>query len=868
MQVRSYVSLGIMAIVAGLCVHIFVHSQSAYAASPVWQRDDATVQQSGTNSAPPLLCKGYVEPISVLGANTTIANGCVSEGPHMELATYYRWGFGAAVKFPTDSIMYPMIGACDEMDNCLYLPERDILIVKQYRVGSVPSLVLYVNASSRFHQMIDPWTLQIEYRFDTSNPSYIFEDSSGFAWPIKGWGVSNNGLWLAVEVYQRGIGLLNLDTLTMKRVSDMSFSYGHGFDPTTEFAVANDGKTISFMGANVGFSMMDITNTCGDYSSSWNIDISLTNPCQSGYIRTNTGLNAYVYGTDPRFDDAGGELDFYGIRYDGTVENVAILAPGYNNPRLDYLALGDSFSSGEGETDDSFYLQGTNDEYEKCHVSTRAYPFLIARVMGVDSKFMHSVACSGAKTSDIRGGESGYWGQGLRLGSGGFNMSNGNRVLAQSTALETFDPGRAKQISFVKKYQPKVITVGIGGNDVDFTGKLRTCVGPGTCEWANTSEGREKTAIEMRGLFSTLVATYTELHQESPSSKIYAVGYPQGISENGTCDPLTGTLLDTTERRFMYEGIDYIDTIIAAAAKAAGIKYLDIETAFGNHVLCGTASSDMNGLRVGDDSALVPILNDLKLIGNESFHPNPSGHIQDANAILASVPDLATYQYCSNGLVICPDNTITAPTPSSYWLANGVEHNYTRQETAEYIEPVSDVSSLNRTITLDDYDFQPNSDIKVEIHSDPIAVGTFTLNQDGGLKSTEIMLPKDLSQGYHAMHIYGTSYSGEKVDLYDIFPFGDDGSRDNQLQVGSSLPASNSVVNYSAVATHTLTTGDLTSGNAISQAGAVKGAAVTKPPITTHKGNSPICVIIFLGMGVAFLTVIIWVSENRLLRRG
>ena len=55
-------------------------------------------------------------------------------------------------------------------------------------------------------------------------------------------------------------------------------------------------------------------------------------------------------------------------------------------------------------------------------------------------------------------------------------------------ALNEMIPGRVKQIEFVKKYQPKVITLTAGGNDVGFGKKLVSCVGPestlGDCMYA------------------------------------------------------------------------------------------------------------------------------------------------------------------------------------------------------------------------------------------------------------------------------------------------------------------------------------------------------------------------------------------------
>ena len=55
-------------------------------------------------------------------------------------------------------------------------------------------------------------------------------------------------------------------------------------------------------------------------------------------------------------------------------------------------------------------------------------------------------------------------------------------------ALNEMIPGRVKQIEFVKKYQPKVITLTAGGNDAGFGAKLTLCANHeswgSSCMWA------------------------------------------------------------------------------------------------------------------------------------------------------------------------------------------------------------------------------------------------------------------------------------------------------------------------------------------------------------------------------------------------
>ncbi len=72
-----------------------------------------------------------------------------------------------------------------------------------------------------------------------------------------------------------------------------------------------------------------------------------------------------------------------------------------------YVALGDSFSSGEGAPDNPLvwaggWVDGTNTDTDKCHRSDLSYPFLLARTSLVPRPF-RSFACSGAWAYDPNG---------------------------------------------------------------------------------------------------------------------------------------------------------------------------------------------------------------------------------------------------------------------------------------------------------------------------------------------------------------------------------------------------------------------------------------------------------------------------------
>lgn len=713
------------------------------------------------------LCPNFYQTKEVSGYDG-LQKICITSGDIVKAGTYYAdYSYRLAIGFKFDTKMYKVNGICTQYDSCLYIPGSDTLVTKQYLINNiVRSLVIYRNFTNRLKPVIQTGVVStMEYNFDSSNPDYTFRNSSGYAWPIGGFNASDNGDWLAVEFRQRGIGLLNMKTLEMKRISTLSFNYNSGMDPTSEFAVNNDGSGVAVSGLNVGLAVFGVSVGCGDIATDMNMsNISpIAIPCSRSLINTAQFISRFKYAIQPRFDFGGGELSFYAISYDSLVKQVSLRAADYIPQRLDYLALGDSFTSGEGD-DDNHYFNGTNDEYEKCHLSDRSYPFLIANFSNINPDFMKSVACSGATMDDVVGDEVSYFGQRDRLGISG--LSSVDILLAKDIAVNTFTPGRIHQNIFINKYQPKVITIGIGGNDAGFMGKLKDCISYGSCSWANTADGRLKTATEIKNLFGKLVETYNDIHVKSPNSKIFAVGYPRVIDDNHECGLSLKYLISDSEKTYINEGIKYLNQVISAAAKSAGIKYLDIYDSLGDHVLCGT-SSDLafNAIAFGDDTNLINNSRNFRFIGNEAFHPNSLGHSYIADAINKSIGNISSYNYCANELVICPDDTINTPSPSSYW---GVGVNMPTPREFDYV--VDSDRYDKKDLILDDRTLEPGSPVYVEVTSTPIPLGNFIASLDGSL-NISVDLPAELEEGYHTIHVYGKTYSGELVEFYQIIEY-------------------------------------------------------------------------------------------------
>ena len=721
--------------------------------TPVLQRSESTTFVYNP------YCPTHVQMFKVhrLSNSQTL---CLYEGYDFRLGTFSASGFTSqlAIAYPFDDTFSVVDGVCNDGGECIYSSDQDVLLVKYRTSFNSYGLKVYKNVADRIIRIRDIITGQARYLFNADTPTYVLDDIAGQIVPVGALNVSNNGKWVVFEVKGLGFARMNLINGDLIRIAPSGPLYGIGMDPTAEMAISNDGNTVAVMGINAGISLISVKTSCGEPLTG-RLEARFASAekyCYESYIDTNQFIPHFFFGSHPTFDDGGGQLVFYAASHNQGHRKVMLRADKYEKgARLQYLALGDSFNSGEGESDDTFYLMGTNTSTEKCHTSKRSYPYLLAEMIPLSFASVKSVACSGARIGDIYGVDKFYKGQGDRLAGLGVT----DLIASQRDAITLFVPGRIYQHSFVSEYEPQVITVGIGGNDAGFMGKLKTCAMPGRCEWASSASALAGTASEIKGLFVQLVALYNELRKNSPYSKIYAVGYPQSINPDGPCDPLTALLLDRDERVFMMQGVVYMNQVIRAAAYEAGITYIDIENSLKGHELCsGSFQPALNGLKMGDDIALIEKLPLLKILGNESFHPTPYGHQLIAQYIHARYQDIRTFScYLSCG------ELTSVVMPSPYWPQQIQPDMLPR----EYPFLPSDwvVREEPTTITLPSGSIAPGSSVRVELHSIPLELGSVVADESGGMTKT-ITLPEGVVEGYHTIHLYGTTYSGQPVDIY------------------------------------------------------------------------------------------------------
>jgi lysophospholipase L1-like esterase len=216
------------------------------------------------------------------------------------------------------------------------------------------------------------------------------------------------------------------------------------------------------------------------------------------------------------------------------VVGVLLGMPSANAATVNYVALGDSYSSGVG----------TGGESGSCSRSASAYPQLWAN--GHTHNSFAFVACSGAKTTDV--------------------SANQLSALNSSTTL---------------------VSITIGGNDLGFANIMIDCnlYGDSTC--VNEINAAENTArTQLPGWLDSL---YSQIRAKAPSAKVVVLSYPRFYDTN-TWYPCPG--LSSTKHKKINEGADVLDTVIQGeVAKYANFSFADVRSRFANgHELCDYGS--------------------------------------------------------------------------------------------------------------------------------------------------------------------------------------------------------------------------------------------------------------------------------------
>ncbi|TNB70323.1 SGNH/GDSL hydrolase family protein [Arthrobacter sp. BB-1] len=192
-------------------------------------------------------------------------------------------------------------------------------------------------------------------------------------------------------------------------------------------------------------------------------------------------------------------------------------------PKVDYVALGDSYAAGQGAVP---YTDPT------CYVSRRGYPAIADKLPGLE---LTNATCSGQIVENVM----------LDVPS-----------VADGTDL---------------------VTVTVGGNDVNTMGVLGACMpAPASQACAQSVAGAQEKLTD-GSLAASLASLVATIQEKAPGAKVVLTGYPRLFAPDQPFAPVANPLADI------------LNGVIAGVAANTGAQYVDVATAFDAH---GIGSTD------------------------------------------------------------------------------------------------------------------------------------------------------------------------------------------------------------------------------------------------------------------------------------
>ncbi|WP_422771116.1 SGNH/GDSL hydrolase family protein [Plantactinospora sp. WMMC1484] len=286
----------------------------------------------------------------------------------------------------------------------------------------------------------------------------------------------------------------------------------------------------------------------------------------------------------------------------GTLTLHVVLGTGAFNtglapPVIRFVALGDSYSSGNGAPTNVDPVSAP-----ACRRSTETYSWqLIAGRLPLGDR-----------------------GQSLPIDRPNLRACSGARL---EHLLNPQPEAGTPQLQWVSPYRTRLATITIGGNDLGFTDRLSGCFS-GYCADAPLLTPADLFAIQARlnNAYALIMGSMR------PDGRLIVLGYPAVLPnpddpqdfqrDSGNCG-IVNTFLSDAELRRVYEAATQINTAIATAVFLTGdsrVRYVNTLDAFRGHRVCSP-----DHLRWAADISF-PTTSD-------TFHPNGAGYAEMARQI-------------------------------------------------------------------------------------------------------------------------------------------------------------------------------------------------------------------------------------------
>ncbi len=237
----------------------------------------------------------------------------------------------------------------------------------------------------------------------------------------------------------------------------------------------------------------------------------------------------------------------YPVRVTAALAVVAVALDRFSGA---YVALGDSYTSGPG-------IPGQVPGSLLCFRSDHNYPSLLARAINPAS--FTDVSCAGALTP---------------------NMTNAQGLAApQFNALGPAD---------------RLVSVGIGGNDVGFASIAVTCLAlalldrdGAPCRAHYTSGGSDQIAAAIAQTAPKIAAVLRGIHQRAPHARVLLVGYPDIVPASASdCAPGVNDPLAAGDIPWVNGEEKALNRMLAAQAAANGATYVNTYRSSIGHDAC------------------------------------------------------------------------------------------------------------------------------------------------------------------------------------------------------------------------------------------------------------------------------------------
>jgi lysophospholipase L1-like esterase len=255
-----------------------------------------------------------------------------------------------------------------------------------------------------------------------------------------------------------------------------------------------------------------------------------------------------------------------------------------------YVALGDSFSAGEGVAP---FLGSGHD----CHRSSRAYSTWV-RPPGYPGT-LYAIASGGANVygsgTNVRSAGNVSWASWACSGATTKNVLPRNLGGVPQGTTSRYD-GKT-QIDSASLAGANLVTLTIGGNDAGYVDVLVTC-GLGNC---NTRAFERSRAAIIAATKPRLEKVYRAIAARAPHARILVLGYPQpfpAAKARQACaalSPFRGEQ-DMLRRLGVRLNATIQSAVTTVARSGARVEFVPMAARFDGHEVCGSKGAWINGI--------------------------------------------------------------------------------------------------------------------------------------------------------------------------------------------------------------------------------------------------------------------------------